>query len=111
VTVYGNESSCEMRIWTGFADRIARVNVSFPIPNIAVDKYSYDNHGGSLGITLFVHGNTDNIQELVRSGNNYRVRILFKNLHWGRGSQFRGGGSALEHIIVDVQAIEIIKVR
>ena len=61
-------------------------------------KVDPNNSGSQYGkITLFVTGNADNIQKLVRGANNYRVKVWFNHL--------RLKGYAIS---VDVMRIDIV---
>ena len=66
-------------IITGFTDRMVNVSPTFPAGlNVKVDR---NNSGSSYGsITLFVTGNADSIQKLVKGADNYRAKVWFNHL-------------------------------
>jgi len=96
--VAGNRSSFTMTIPTEFFPRTFNErNVVFPMGGITFGP-------GATSpverIVLAVHGNTDDMRELFRNGNNYLVRVWFTNLRYNYRDY---------RIEANVQKVEIVR--
>jgi len=78
-----NTSSFTMKISTGFTgiNSSQTAIVKFPWQDTTSEK---DPSGrfDSSALLLFVEGSTNSIKELVRNSNNYRAKVVFRNLRY-----------------------------
>ena len=115
IKVNGNKSSFEMLIPLGLQCSKVRA-ISFPWTNMTGDV-ARARASFMSGASFLVSGNTDDLRELVRDSDNYRVKVLFKipylssnitTSRYGRGTN----ESTTRHVTTptaEILKIEIIK--
>jgi len=120
--VNGNKSSFIMSI--PFDIKFSEVRaISFPWPNVAgnvtkaISSPYKSGAGGFAYLSLPVSGDTENIKELVRNSDNFRVKVLFKILYT-KINLANGGGYGVGHsdrtysdFSITIPTAEILKIE